>query len=94
MAQAPAFKVYVGGEYIASCKSPEDAAGLLALRGDPSGAIRYGHGLTVWREGADGRAGDSYDAVAALVYRRIDRLRQVLAEEIRRPKQADIDAVR
>ena len=94
MAATPAFKVYVRGEYIASCKHAEDAAVVLAANGDPGGMIRYAHGLVLWREGRDGSAADSYDDVARLVHRRIDAMRRVLVDEIRRPKQADVDAVR
>ena len=93
LAQSPPFKVYRGKQYIASCRYAEDAAAFLALCADAGGEIRYGHGLIVWREGRDGRAWESYDAVASLIRQRVERMRQVLVEEIRRPRQADVDAV-
>ena len=67
MAGAPKFKVYAanGVEYLAATKYAEDAAVLVSALG-PGATIRTGHARkdTVWMEGDDGNAGDSYDAVA------------------------------
>lgn len=94
MAQTPMLKVYVRGEYVASCKHPEDAAAILSANGDPTGNIRCDHRLIVWREGCDGQAGDSYDAVAALIERRLLEIKRVVTQEIRRAKQSDLDAIK
>ena len=74
MAGSPDWKIYTReGEYIASAKYPEDAAAIVAMRGEGT-TIRYGHNKRdiVWTEGqgADGEAGESYDAVAATCYQR------------------------
>ena len=52
---------------MASCKYVEDAARIVS--GMDQGTIRDGHSRTAirWQEGIDGRAGDSYDAVATHV---------------------------
>ena len=72
MAQSPAFKVYSStGEYLASCKYPEDAAALIAALGDGT-TIRYKHGATVWTEGNEEfPASESYDFVAEKVLERL-----------------------
>ena len=65
MAASPKWKVYSPeNEYVAACKHVEDAAAVVALRGDGA-TIREGHtkATIVWIEGTDGHAGDSYDAV-------------------------------
>lgn len=65
MAASPSWKVYSkDGEYLASFKYPEHAAALVAALGVDGSTIRWGHVLTVWTEGVDGHAGESYDAVA------------------------------
>jgi hypothetical protein len=64
MAAAPFWKVYTAfGNYEAACKSPEIAAVVVSVLGDGA-TIRAGHTKIVWTEGADGHAGESYDAVA------------------------------
>lgn len=65
MAGSPTWKVYSGdGEYIAAVKYLEDAAALVAMRGDGT-TIRYQHGVVIWREGKETQpAGESYDYVA------------------------------
>jgi hypothetical protein len=67
MGASPKWKVYRGTEYVASCKYIEDAAAICAMSGDGA-TIRNGHTVIVWREGIDGSAGDSYDAVVDHVY--------------------------
>lgn len=67
MAGSPKWKVYdADGEYRAACKYLEEAACLVDFLGDGS-TIRAGHDKrwTVWTEGKDGKAGESYDVVAA-----------------------------
>jgi len=66
MGATPNIKVYTPtGEYVAAFKYYEDAAALVALRGAGT-TIRSGHAAswTLWTEGTDGNAADSYDAVA------------------------------
>jgi len=73
MAGAPRFKIYTAsGEYTAATKHPEEAACLVSFLGDGA-TIRDGHTLrwTVWTEGADGCAADSYDATADTIWRRV-----------------------
>lgn len=65
MAASPRWKVYDGDEYVAACKYLEDAAALVAFRGDGA-TIRDGHSArhTVWCEGAEDQpANESYDHV-------------------------------
>lgn len=72
MAASPRWKVYLDGEYRASCRYPEDAAMLVACLGDGA-QIRDGHAARsiVWNEGAEEQpAGESYDYVAAMVWHR------------------------
>jgi len=68
MAQSPKYKVYKGKEYIGCVKYAEDAAALVALQ--DCGSVRLGHAYVLWTEGADGNAGDSYDAAAELIHQR------------------------
>ena len=66
MAGAPRFKVFSPtGEYVASCKYPSDAAAIVAAYGEAA-QIRDGHSKkhTLFTNGPDGDAGESYDAVA------------------------------
>jgi len=68
MAASPFWKVYdAAGEYQAACKRPEEAACLVDFLGEGA-TIRAGHDRVVWTEGKDGRASDSYDAVAEACY--------------------------
>lgn len=75
MAGSPDFKVYFQKEYIAACKHVEDAAALVAFRGEGS-TIRHGHRVSdvVWTEGSESQpAAESYDHVAEVVYERIPK---------------------
>jgi len=71
MAGAPRYKVYTAdGEYVATCKFAEDAAAVVASY--EGGTIRDGHRKVVWHEGDESdTAGNSYDAVAQTIYRRV-----------------------
>jgi hypothetical protein len=52
MSGSPRWKVYTeDGEYVASCKFVEDAAAIVAMRGDGT-TIRDGHRRIVWTDGA------------------------------------------
>jgi hypothetical protein len=72
MGASPDWKVYSeGGEYVAACKYPEDAA--MIITGRMGGTIRWGHSnrRTVWREGHEAQpAGESFDLVAETCLRR------------------------
>jgi hypothetical protein len=76
MARTPRFKVYdPDNTYIASVFHPEDAAMIIAGNGGQEGwTIRLGHSrrFTVWTEGVDGIAGQSYDFVADTVWPRVE----------------------
>lgn len=62
MAGSPKFKVYRSGEYIGCTKYAEDAAALVSVAG---GTVKYGHSVTIWREGSEAfSAGESYDRAA------------------------------
>ena len=66
MAKTHSWKVYkADNEYIASAKHPEYAAMVLAGLGQDGATIRLGHAKknTVWTEGVDGHAWESYDQV-------------------------------
>jgi hypothetical protein len=81
MASAPPWKVYsADGEYVAACKDIEDAAALVAFRGDGA-QIRYEHRYIVWREGAEQQpAAESYDYVASMATaRRLHAARRLQA---------------
>ena len=68
MSNVPSWKVYTpDGKYVAACKYPEDAAAVVASYGDGA-SIRWLHRKkdTVWTEGTDGSAGESYDACARI----------------------------
>lgn len=70
MGASPEWKVYdAAGNYEAACKHVETGAAIVALLGDGS-TIRSGHSKrhTVWTEGKDGSAGESYDKVAEHVH--------------------------
>jgi len=67
------------GGLVGAAAYAEDAACLVALRGE-DGTIRVLNSI-VWREGADGLAGESYDAAAGLIQRRADN---VVARRARR----------
>lgn len=63
----PQFKIYdANGEYQGCTKRAEEAGAVVALLGDGA-SIRYGHSKswTLWVEGRDGNAADSYDVVAS-----------------------------
>ena len=66
MAASPKWKVFdANGTYQAACKEIEAAACLLTLYGDGA-SIRFDHRKTstVFVQGEDGDAGESYDQVA------------------------------
>jgi hypothetical protein len=64
MAGSPVWKIYnADGKYEGSLNDPSLAGAVVALLGKGS-SIRYQHGVVCWREGVDGDAGESYDAVA------------------------------
>lgn len=70
----PRFKIYKSdGEYIASCKYPEDAAAIVALNGEGT-TIRDGHpGRILWFEGREDQpATESWDFVATTVHQRLN----------------------
>lgn len=72
MAGSPRYKVYsADNDYRGSLKDPSEAAAVVSLLG-PGATIRDGHSKsdTVWTEGVDGLAADSYDAVAEAVFSR------------------------
>ena len=80
MAGSPIWKVYSpSGEYIGCVKDAEDAAALVALRGD-GGTVRYGHRFVVWTEGSEDQpAGESYDYAAGVM---LDRIRSLLPRRV------------
>jgi hypothetical protein len=74
MAASPHLKIYSKtGEYLAACRYPEDAAALVAARGEGA-TIREGHSPkhTVWTEGKEEHpASESFDFVRDTVRKRI-----------------------
>lgn len=66
---SPRWKIYVRGRYQAACRDLGAAAALMAFYGE--GTIRDNHAGIMWLEGRDGRAADSYDRVAEVVYSRV-----------------------
>jgi hypothetical protein len=64
-----------GGNYLASCVNPEEAAILCAVLGKGSQA-RNGHAKknVVWDEGSETQsAAESYDFAAGVMYNRVGR---------------------
>ena len=79
MAASPQWKVFNElGEYVAACKYFEDAAAVVGMC-DKGATIRLGHAkkYTLWIEGIDGLAGDSYDHCTEVCLNRIDAMRKV-----------------
>ena len=74
MAATPRWKVYTaGGEYVASCRYPTDAAVLVSAY-STGATIRDGHRVKdiVWNEGKEEfAAGESWDTVAEVVFGRV-----------------------
>lgn len=71
MGATPQWKVYdARGVYQAACKEIEAAAALVGFYGDGA-TIRHGHGKTVWIEGVDGSAYESYDKVSIVTENRL-----------------------
>jgi len=67
MGASPQFKVFtVDGTYVAAIKHLEDAAAFVSIQGEGA-TVRNGHAKkhTLWTEGVDGNAGESYDEAAA-----------------------------
>lgn len=71
MSNSPVWKVYRDGEFVGSCKYPEDAAALVSLGGEKA-MVKYDHSLIVWREGQEEFSADeSYDSAAAVMRDRV-----------------------
>jgi hypothetical protein len=78
MAASPEFKVYdPSGVYQAACKEPELAAAVVSVLGEGA-TIRHGHSVrdTVWTEGVDGCAADSYDLTRQSIIKTILKIHQ------------------
>lgn len=80
------YKVYCPqGKHRASCQEVEAAAALMGFYGEGS-TIRIGTGKgtasTLWTEGRDGNAAESYDATAETVYSREDGVMRRMAERM------------
>lgn len=76
MAASPKYKVYADGEYVASVKYAEDAAAIVAFRGEGT-TIRYSHGATLWTEGKESfSAAESYDRTAVVIWQREREMHQ------------------
>ena len=70
MAASPRWKVYdYDGTYQAACKDLAAAACLVSFYGERA-TIRDGHTLTVWTEGTDGTAAESYDLTISTIFNR------------------------
>ena len=75
------WKVHQFGEFVASTKSPVDAAALAGMTGE--GVVKFA-GRIVWREGKETiMAGDSWDGAADVM---VKRARQHHVERIARTK--------
>jgi hypothetical protein len=89
MAATPRFKIFdKDGNYQASCHEVEAGAALLGAL-YASGTIRIGHSVKdiVYRDGVDGNAGESYDAVAIIVDERVQKMHAELQERIAEAKR-------
>lgn len=70
----PELKIYnADGEYTAACRHAEDAAAIVSLFGR-NAKVKWHHVRTIWTEGVDGVAADSYDLAAARMHERIDAI--------------------
>ncbi len=75
--RAPQWKIFdAQGLYMGSLHDPTDAAAVIANYADGS-TVRYGRDAadTVWTEGRDGEAGDSFDGTVDLMFLRLDEIR-------------------
>lgn len=83
------WKVYTAqSEYVAACRDVEDAAALVAFRGDGA-TIRYDHKQIVWREGAETQnAAESYDHVASVAYERVHSAHATRSQRLRSAQDA------
>lgn len=80
MAASPQFKIYRGGEYVASVKYLEDAAAIVSVSG---GVVKYQHKYTLWTEGSEEfSAGDSFDGAAEVMRDRLKQLNKTQYEKI------------
>ena len=92
--RAPQWKIFdAQGLYMGSLHDPTDAAAVIANYADGS-TVRYGRDIedTVWTEGADGEAGDSFDGTVDLMFFRLDEIRakrnKAVAESVARSRAA------
>jgi hypothetical protein len=86
MAGSPQFKVYSSAnEYVGSIKYLEDAAAFVSIQGEGA-TVRNGHArkLTLWTEGVDGHAGESYDEAAVTMRSVINAQHAATRAEYRR----------
>jgi hypothetical protein len=75
------------GNYVGSAKHVELAAAMVNLLGE-NAKIKWGHSLTVWREGFEGQwAGSSYDLTAKIIDERIENHRNAVCRK--RKKRVD-----
>lgn len=75
--RAPQWKIFdAQGLYMGSLHDPTDAAAVIANYADGS-QVRFGRDIedTVWTEGVDGQAGDSFDGTVDLMFFRLDEIR-------------------
>ena len=96
MGASPNYKVFnPAGEYIAATVHLEDAAAIVALYGKGA-SIRDGHAMsrTLWVDGSDGSAADSYDRVVVIALERMHELmRKAEAERLHRIGQGAVWSV-
>ncbi len=84
MAASPRFKIFDRhGNYRGCMKDASEAAVLMAFYGDGA-QIRNAHckKATLYTEGVDGMARESYDAVATIVYSRENERRAATSKRI------------
>ncbi len=75
--RAPQWKIFdAQGLYMGSLHEPTDAAFVIGNYAHGS-QVRFGRDPqdTVWTEGVDGLAGDSYDGAVALMFCRLEDIR-------------------
>ena len=73
--RTPQWKIFTAeGVYMGSLHEPTDAA--VVISNYDAGSIRYGHDKadTVWTQGVDGDAGESFDGAVELMFARLEKI--------------------
>jgi len=78
MAASPRYKVYTPHGQYEGCTKHTSTAGCLASLLGEGATVRLGHRKmdTIWTEGEDGYASESYDVASDIMQERIEQMQQ------------------